>query len=125
MQNIVIRVGQLTLRAELNESETAKSIAAALPLSASANVWGDEIYFDIPVAADEDTDARADVEIGTLAYWPPGNAFCIFYGPTPVSSGAQPRAASPVNIVGRVLDDVLQLKGTRNGADVDIVVDKA
>lgn len=120
MQNIVIKIGRLTLRAELNESETAKSIAAALPLLGSANVWGDEIYFGIPVTADEDADARADVEVGTLAYWPPGNAFCIFYGPTPVSNGAQPRAASPVNVVGRVLDDVLQLRGTRNGVAVEV-----
>lgn len=120
MQKIVIRVGELALSAELNDSETAALIAAALPINAVANVWGDEIYFGIPVTAGEAADARADVEIGTLAYWPPGNAFCIFYGPTPVSSGSRPRAASPVNIVGRVIDDVTVLRGTRSGARIEI-----
>ena len=76
----------------------------------------------IPIDADEAADARADVDVGTLAYWPPGNAFCIFYGPTPASIGAEPRAASPVNIVGRVLDDVLQLRGTHDGARVELAL---
>ena len=123
MQKIVIQVGKLTLQAKLNESETAKQIAAALPIRASANVWGDEIYFGIPIDADEADDARADVEVGTLAYWPPGNAFCIFYGPTPVSTGAEPRAASPVNIVGHVVGDVLQLRGTQNGARIELTAE--
>ena len=117
---VVIRVGELALNAELNESETAVLIAEQLPINARANVWGDEIYFGIAVTADEAVDARADVEVGTLAYWPPGNAFCIFYGPTPVSSGSQPRAASPVNIVGRVIDDATALRGTRSGAAVEV-----
>ena len=123
MQSITINVGELTLNAELNDSETAQKIAAALPILAAGNVWGDEIYFGIPVSADEAVDAQADVEVGTLAYWPPGNAFCIFYGPTPVSDGPQPRAASPVNIVGRVLGDATQLRGSRSGVRVEIAGD--
>ena len=125
MQKIVIRVGELTLRAELNESETGMQIAAALPIHASANVWGDEIYFGVPVSAEEANDARANVEVGTLAYWPPGNAFCIFYGPTPASIGNEPRAASPVNIVGRVLGDVRELQGTQNGAAVEVTKEQS
>ena len=91
-----------------------------LPLEAEANVWGDEIYFDIPVRMQEDPEARADVEIGTLAYWPPGNAFCIFYGPTPASVDDKPRAYSPVNIVGHVSGDVALLRSVRNGANIRI-----
>ena len=120
MRQIVVRVDNMPLNAELNDSETAQLIAAALPINASANVWGDEIYFGIPIMAVEAGDARADVEVGTLAYWPPGNAFCIFYGPTPVSAGSQPVAASPVNIVGRVLDDATVLRGTHSGATVEL-----
>lgn len=120
MRSITIRVGDLTLNAELNESETAEAIAGILPISASGNVWGDEIYFTVSVSADEAPNARADVEVGTLAYWPPGNAFCIFYGPTPASSGDEPRAASPVNIIGHVIDDVTQLRGERSGVLVEI-----
>lgn len=120
MNTITISVDNISLTAELNDTPTAQAIWDALPLSAAANVWGDEIYFGIPVQLDEAPDARADVEVGTLAYWPPGNAFCIFYGRTPASSDSQPRAASPVNIFGRILDDATQLRGTRSGVTVRI-----
>lgn len=120
MKQITIKTDTLTLRAELNESPTAQEIWDALPLAARANVWGDEIYFGIPVELDEAPDAESEVPVGTLAYWPPGNAFCIFYGRTPASSGEQPQAASPVNIFGRVLDDATQLRGTRSGAAITI-----
>lgn len=120
MQRITIMVGDKQLQGELNTSATAQEVAAQLPLSASASVWGDEIYFAIPVTAAEASDARAEVEIGTLAYWPPGNAFCIFYGPTPASRDTQPHAASPVNVIGRIQGDATALRGTRSGAAVRI-----
>ena len=119
-QSILITVGGVTLRAALNDSPTAQQIVAQLPLTAVANVWGDEIYFAIPVTLPEAADAQEEVPVGTLAYWPPGHAFCIFYGPTPVSRGAQPRAYSPVNVIGSVLDDATQLRKVRNGATVQI-----
>ncbi len=119
-QSILITVGGVTLRAALNDSSTAQQIAAQLPLTATANVWGDEIYFAIPVTLPEAADAQEEVSVGTLAYWPPGHAFCIFYGPTPVSRGAQPRAYSPVNVIGSVLDDATPLRKVRNGATVQI-----
>lgn len=119
-QSILITVGGLTLRAELNDSSTAQQIVAQLPLAANANVWGDEIYFAIPVTLPEAADAQEEVSVGTLAYWPPGHAFCIFYGPTPVSRGTEPRAYSPVNVIGRIIDDATQLRKTRNGASVTI-----
>lgn len=102
---IVITAGSVTAEAELNESATAQAIWEALPISGRASTWGDEIYFRIPVEAEEAPDARAEVEVGELGYWPVGSAFCIFFGATPASSGDEPRAASPVNIVGRVVGD--------------------
>ena len=120
MQKILIIVGDLKLNAELNDSTTAQLVAAQLPLSARANIWGDEIYFAIPVTAAEAADAREEVEIGTLAYWPPGNALCIFYGPTPASRSAQPRAASPVNMIGRIVEDATVLRSVRSGATVRV-----
>ncbi len=87
-----ITVAGKSFDAELDDNETAAAIAAVLPIEGSANVWGDEIYFEIPVALAENAGARAEVAVGTLAYWPPGNALCIFYGPTPVSVDATPRA---------------------------------
>jgi hypothetical protein len=90
----------------------------ALPIAGQANTWGDEIYFRIPVQAEEAGDARADVEVGELGYWPVGEAFCIFFGRTPVSTSDKPRAASPVNIVGRVLGDAAQFRQVPAGTTV-------
>src|SRR5688572_257585 len=100
-QAIRIRAGAVTLAAELNDTPTAQALLAALPITGRVNRWGDEIYFRIPVAQEEAGDARAVMEVGELAYWPPGQAFCIFFGRTPASSDERPRAASPVNPLGR------------------------
>jgi uncharacterized protein len=120
VSRIIINAGNVLLEAELNESATALQVWEALPIEATANTWGDEIYFEIPVIAKQAADARADVEAGELGYWPVGRAFCIFFGPTPVSAGPQPRAYSPVNILGRVLGDATRLRGVRDGARVRI-----
>ncbi len=118
MKKINLSVANVSLEAELLDTPTANKILEALPFESSANVWGDEIYFDIPLSLAREPDARADVEIGDLAYWPSGPAFCIFFGPTPVSTDDQPRAYSPVNVFGRVIGDAKQLKGVANGAAV-------
>jgi hypothetical protein len=120
MKRITISAGTVKLSAELNEAPTARQIWSALPIEGHASTWGDEIYFDIPVVAEQESDARADVEVGELGYWPVGHAFCIFFGPTPASSGDQPRAASPVNILGRVLGDAKQFRAVRSGETVRI-----
>ncbi len=121
MKRIRIDVGEISLEAELNESATAEAIWDSLPLEGSANRWGDEIYFQIPVEAAPEPEARAEVEVGELAYWPVGRAFCIFFGPTPVSVDDQPRAYSPVNILGRVLGDSTSLRSAPDGARVRVV----
>ena len=107
---IAIAAGPITLEAELNDSPTAQMIWEALPIAGRANTWGEEIYFRIPVQTEGAVEARADVEVGELGYWPVGEAFCIFFGPTPASTGDKPRAASPVNIVGRVLGDAKRFR---------------
>ena len=94
--SIRITAGDVSVAAELDESPTAAAILDSLPIEASGSRWGEEIYFSIPVKEKSTPDARADMEVGELAYWPPGNAFCIFFGPTPASDGDEPRAASPV-----------------------------
>jgi len=90
-----------------------------LPLEAKAETWGDEIYFGIPVRAEADG-AKEVVALGDLAYWPPGHAFCIFFGPTPASHGNEIRPASPVNVVGRVSGDATVFKKVRAGARVTL-----
>lgn len=117
---IEITLGTLTLTASLNDSLTAKKIIAALPLEGSANVWGEEIYFEVPVAVEPQDDAMAEVEVGTLAYWPTGCAFCIFFGPTPVSTNSMPRAYSPVNVFGSINGDTTCLKQVANGTKVHV-----
>ena len=107
---IVIRIGTLSMEAELNETPTAQKIAAALPLRTSFNTWGDEIYFAIPVDADLDDSAQDVVELGDLGYWPPGKAWCIFFGQTPVSQPGKIMPASAVNVIGKVLGDATQFK---------------
>jgi len=115
-------VGNVSLQADMFDTPTASRILEALPLESSANVWGDEIYFDIPLSLAQEPDARAEVEVGDLAYWPAGPAFCIFFGPTPISTGDQPRAYSPVNVFGKVLGDAKQFKGIPNGAVVKVTI---
>jgi uncharacterized protein len=107
---IAIRIGTLSIEAELNDTLTAKKIAVALPLRTSFNTWGDEIYFAIPVNADLDDSAQDVVEVGDLGYWPPGKAWCIFFGQTPVSQPGKIMPASAVNVIGKVLGDATQFK---------------
>ncbi len=104
-KKIRIQTGELKAEAELNESETAQLIWEALPIEGKINLWGEEIYFSIPVKTGAEQGAREVVSSGELGYWPPGHAFCIFFGPTPASRGDEIRAASPVNIIGKVLSD--------------------
>jgi hypothetical protein len=122
---ITIAAGPVTIEAELNDSPTAQRIWEELPIAGQANTWGDEIYFKIPVQMEEAPDARADVAVGELGYWPTGEAFCVFFGPTPSSTGDQPRAASPVNIVGRVLGDATELRRVPAGATVMLEATRA
>jgi hypothetical protein len=118
---ISITAGSVSAEARLNASRTATAIWAALPIEAKAETWGDEVYFSIGVEASEEA-AKAVVEMGDLGYWPPGQAFCIFFGRTPASRGDEIRPASPVNVIGRVVGDARVFKSVRAGTRV--VIDK-
>lgn len=114
---IRITAGSASATAALDASPTARAIWNALPLEAAAQTWGDEIYFAIPVSLEEDG-ARAIVARGDLGYWPPGRAFCLFFGPTPASQGEEIRPASPVNVFGRVEGDPTVFRTVRAGTRV-------
>lgn len=110
MKTIRIIIDDLTVSAELFDTETARAIVKCMPIESTPNEWGDEFYFTIPVQMPLDETATTAVKIGDIGYWPPGNALAIFFGPTPASSGLEPVPASEVNIVGRIVGDATVLK---------------
>ena len=117
-RRIGISAGDVTVSAVLNDSQTSDLLWEALPLEASANTWGDEIYFRIVVQAEEVDDASDVVPMGAVAYWPPGQALCLFFGTTPASRGDEIRAASAVNMLGAIEGDAASLKQVRSGTRV-------
>ncbi|MDE2768753.1 MAG: cyclophilin-like fold protein [Chloroflexota bacterium] len=118
---ITITVGDIEMDGEFNDSPTADAIWGALPIARTVNTWGHEFYFDIGVQAEQEPDASDVVEVGDLAYWPPGMAFCVFFGRTPASQGNEVRAASPVNVVGRIDDPPVDaLRRVRTGTAIRI-----
>ena len=117
-RKIQITIGNLGMEAELTESETAHALWEALPIRGAANVWGEEIYFQVPVEAPLEDSAREEMEVGEIAYWPPGSAFCIFFGRTPASVDEAPRAASAVNPLGSVDGNPKDFLNVRSGEEV-------
>ena len=99
--------------------ETARAIINALPIESSVNRWGEEVYFSTKVRQDEEK-SQEEVEVGDIGYWPPGKGFCIFFGKTPASTGSKPRAASPVNVFGRITGDSKIFGKTRSGEKIRI-----
>jgi hypothetical protein len=116
---IIIKSGEIEIEAELNDTKTAGAIWKALPIEKPANIWGDEIYFTIPIKRELEK-GQDVVEIGDLGYWPPGMAFCIFFGKTPISGEGEIRPASAVTVVGKIISDVSALKRVLFGVKVRI-----
>ena len=121
-RQIQISTGNLTLAATLNELETANQLWESLPITGRVQIWGDEIYFSIPVNVEEELDSQETVRAGAVAYWPPGSALCLFWGPTPVSAPGEIRPASAVNLVGIIDNDPTLL--AQVPAAAEIVVEK-
>ena len=121
-RRIKITAGDVEVTAILSSNATADLVWASLPLEASGNTWGDEIYFSTSIVAAEE-DSSEVVDMGDLAYWPPGKALCLFFGPTPASRGDEIRPASAVNVFGKIESDPTVLKAVRSGSRV--VVEKA
>jgi hypothetical protein len=119
-RQIRIKAGSLTALAELNDTKTADGIWQALPFRGNSNTWGEEIYFAIPMKMELEPPGQQLVNSGDLGYWPPGSAFCIFFGPTPISRGAEIRAASPVAIFGRLVDDPKMFRKIKDGEQIAV-----
>lgn len=120
MRRINFEFGGITIAAELLDTPTADAIWDALPVSSRVATWGDEVYFDSGVSCDEEAKARTEMQLGEIAYWPPGEAIAIGFGRTPASIGDEIRLASPSNVWARALDDVLVLAKVRAGSSVTV-----
>jgi len=114
MNKIAIKFDNRSFTAVLNDSATSKALWEQLPVESLVSTWGDEIYFEIPIDMPQEPGAQEIVSVGDIGYWPIGRAFCIFFGLTPASTDERPRAYSPVNLLGKVLDDWDGLKSIQN-----------
>lgn len=119
VRKIRIKAGLIEAVAELNDTRTAQAIWEALPIKARVNLWGEEVYFSIPVSLELEVEQEL-VSAGDLGYWPEGNAFCIFFGPTPISRGDEIRPASAVTVFGRITGDATIFKQVASRAKVTI-----
>lgn len=120
MKNIRIRCGRQVFEAELIDTKTSQMLIDNLPVIGNVNIWGEEIYFPLPFTSEPESGAQEEVEVGTIAYWPPGKAFCIFFGPTPVSTSVKPRAYSPVNVIGKINGKLEALKDISQGEKITV-----
>ncbi|MCB1514592.1 MAG: hypothetical protein H6876_07575 [Hyphomicrobiaceae bacterium] len=121
MREILIRIGDVALRARLRDTATADRIWRALPIYATAQTWGQEVYFATPVTVTPEADARDVVEAGEIAFWPDGDAIAIGFGPTPISRNGEIRLASPCNVWAQALDDVTALRSAHAGERVAVI----
>jgi hypothetical protein len=118
-KEIVMKYANKEIKILMKDSRLAKAICEKLPFKVNVNVWGREIYFEIPVKSSI-TDPVIELEEGDVAYWPDGRCLCFFFGPTPASTGTKPKAAGYVEVVGRVTSDLKELEKVKSGEEVVI-----
>lgn len=119
MKRLIMQTREQKFEIELNNSDTANAIWLAAPFEGYANVWGEEIYFEIPVDMEVEN-GKQIMDVGEVAYWPQGNAFCLFFGPTPASEGKEPVAVSDVSPVGKVVGDPGRLRDVGDRTKIEV-----
>jgi hypothetical protein len=117
---IRIIIDKISVAAELGDTDLAGKISGKLPIETTPNEWGDEFYFSIPVRSALDETATSKLKVGDIGFWPPGNAMALFFGPTPMSSGADPVPASDVCLIGRIIDDATLLRRAKGARKIRI-----
>jgi len=122
MKKLILRIGPISLVAELLDTPTAKEILMHVPFTSSVNTWGDEVYFDTPINVAKETDAKDIIEAGELAFWVEGSCIAIGFGPTPISQGNEIRLAAQTNIWGQSLTDVKLLSKAKDGDPVSVEI---
>ncbi len=122
MTKLILKIGPISLVAELLDTPTAKEILKHVPFTSSANTWGDEVYFDTPVTTSKEANAKDIVDAGELAFWVEGSCIAIGFGPTPISQGDEIRLAAKTNIWGKALTDVKLLSKVKDGDPVSVAL---
>lgn len=122
MTKIIFEIENISVEAELNDSPTSKDLINLLPLEGISQIWGEEIYFSTSINIENDDWAKETVELGDIAFWPPGNAICLFFGKTPVSQGEEIRPASPTNVMGKIIGDLEILKTVNPGDNIKVIL---
>ena len=122
LQKIQINLSNITFYGYLEINDFTKKIMSKFPLESDIQFWGDEIYFPISIYENPSENLREIVNKGDIAYWPPGNAFCIFWGPTPMSKEDEIRPASPVKVIGYMDSDSSDFSQFNNGEKININV---
>ena len=122
MTKIIFEFEKLSIEGELNDSPTSKALINSLPIEGISQIWGDEIYFSTSISKENDEWAKETVDLGDIAFWRPGNAICLFFGPTPMSKGDEIRPASATNVMGKIIGDLEELKTINSGDNVKVVL---
>tara|TARA_B110000438_G_scaffold160333_1_gene153561 strand:- start:5947 stop:6318 length:372 start_codon:yes stop_codon:yes gene_type:complete len=121
MREIIFDFGSFFIEGILNDSPTSNLFYDLLPMNGESQIWGDEIYFSTQIKIENDDWAKETVELGDIAFWPPGNALCLFFGSTPISAPNEIRPASPTNIMGKINGDLELLKNVKPGDNVKVM----
>ena len=119
MSKIKIKIGEIEIEGEIFETSLGKKIMEKLPFTSKASLWGKEVYFEIPVKEDIEK-GQKEVEKGDIAYWPDGHCLCLFFGPTPISSGDKILPASEVEVVGKIKNGIEKLENVRSGEEIEV-----
>ena len=120
---LAVSIGAVRVLIELNDSPTAKALAAAAPFSSQAQTWGEEVYFSTPVSAKREGDAKQVVDAGTACFWCDGDAIALPFGRTPISTDERPKLASPCNVIGRVSGDAKVLARVMPGDKIEVALE--
>lgn len=122
MKRIKVSWPKGELVADIADTPTAEKLFSVLPCTSRAQVWGEEVYFSVPVTAALEEDAKQVVDPGTVCFWVAGSSLALLYGPTPVSQGKECRLISKANVLGKIDGDARQLQTVADGDEITVTI---